>query len=84
MGGGSIFACQTVGFMQDLHIGKAIRKVLDERQMSVVSFAERLSCSRVNAYRIFANRTIDSGQLLKISRILDHDFFKDYSDLLCR
>lgn len=70
--------------MQYLHIGKAIRKVLDERQMSVVSFAERLSCSRVNAYRIFANRTIDSGQLLKISRILGHDFFKDYSDLLCR
>jgi hypothetical protein len=36
-------------------------------------------CHRTNIYKIYEKRTIDTGVLLHISRILRHDFFNDYS-----
>ncbi len=50
--------------------------------MTVVSFAERLSCTRVNAYKIFNKKSIDTDMLLRISSILEYDFFQHYSNML--
>lgn len=42
--------------------------------------AQQLSCSRTNLYKIFKKQSIDTSELLRISRILDYDFFKLYSE----
>ncbi|MBO4316388.1 MAG: helix-turn-helix transcriptional regulator [Prevotella sp.] len=65
-----------------LEIGTLIRQKLKERKRTIVWLAANLSCSRTNVYKIFGKRSIDSDYLLKISDILDYDFFKLYSDEL--
>lgn len=47
--------------------------------MTVVSFADQLSCTRENAHRILNKDNIDIELLLRISRILDYDFFEEIS-----
>ncbi len=65
----------------NIHIGKEIRKRLDEsRGCSVVWFAKQLSCSRTNAYKIFEKDHIDTEMLWRISDVLNYDFFKLISD----
>ena len=63
-----------------MHIGERIKEIFKKRGISVVEFARTLSCSRENIYRIFKNDNIDVHQLKRISRILEHDFFKDISE----
>lgn len=61
-------------------IGIIIREKLKERGKPVVWFARQLSCSRTNAYKIFEKRSIDTNELMRISMVLDFDFFKIYSN----
>ena len=61
-----------------MHIGNRIKEVMKERKMSVVAFSRQLGCSRTNTYKLFEHYSIDTMQLLRISRILDHDFFAEY------
>lgn len=65
-----------------LEIGAIIKKRLRESSHSVVWLAEQLGCSRTNIYKMFNKRTIDTNELLKISKILSFDFFGLYSELL--
>lgn len=58
----------------DIHIGHEIRKVLDEKHISAVKFAEMIHCSRRNAYDIFRNGNMDVKRLQQISELLDYDF----------
>ena len=63
-------------------IGLLIKAKLRERKQSVVWLAGQLGCSRTNVYKIFGKKSIDTDELMKISRILNFDFFKLYSDKL--
>lgn len=63
-------------------IGPLVKEKLKERRRTVVWFAARLGCSRTNVYKIFGKPSIDAEELYKISKILDFDFFKVYSDCL--
>lgn len=65
-------------------IGIIIREKLKERDKPVVWFAHQLSCSRTNAYKIFEKRSIDTTELMRISIVLDFDFFKCYSEELSK
>lgn len=65
-----------------MRIGEKIKERLDAEDISVTEFAKRLSCSRTNVYKLYGKDTIDCGLLLRISRILHHDFFKYYSEML--
>lgn len=65
-----------------LEIGAIIKKRLRESSHSVVWLAEQLGCSRTNIYKMFNKCTIDTNELLKISKILSFDFFGLYSELL--
>lgn len=60
-------------------IGLIIRKKLREQGKTVAWFARQLSCSRTNVYKIFGKHSIDTHELMRISRVLDFDFFKIYS-----
>lgn len=61
-------------------IGEEIRMRLRISRHSCVWMAQQLSCSRTNLYKIFKKQSIDTSELLRISRILDYDFFKLYSE----
>lgn len=63
-----------------IHIGKLIKQKLQEQHRTVVWLAQRLSCGRANVYKIFEKYSIDTEVLMKISGILNFDFFKYYSD----
>ena len=61
-----------------VHIGELIKQTLKQRRKSVVWFAGELSCSRTNVYKIFSKQSIDTYDLMRISRILDYNFFEVY------
>ena len=63
-----------------MHIGNLIKQQLEEQGRSVVWFARKLSYSRTNVYKIFEKPSIDTSLLLRISSILNYDFFKHYTE----
>ena len=63
----------------EMHIGQLIQDTLKEQGKSVVWFASRLSCHRTNVYKIFSRSSIDTGELERICKILNYDFFSVYS-----
>lgn len=56
------------------HIGQLIRQ-----ERSVAWFARQLSCDRSNIYRIFQKESIDTYLLVRISIILQYNFFSTLS-----
>ncbi len=63
-----------------IHIGSIIKDKFDEMGLSVSWFSKQLCCDRTNVYSIFKRESIDTALLVKISSILNHDFFKYYSN----
>lgn len=64
--------------MGPVEIGQKIKEVFDSRQMKLTDFADELGTVRQNVYRIFRKRHLDTGLLLKISQVLQHNFFQYY------
>jgi len=64
--------------MAPLEIGQKIKEVFDARQIKLTDFADELGTVRQNVYRIFRKRHLDTGLLLKISQVLDYNFFEYY------
>ena len=64
-----------------VHIGNLIKEQVTQKGIKVSWLAKRLSCHRNNVYLIFSRRWIDTDTLMKLSRILNHDFFADLSAL---
>ena len=60
------------------HIGQIIEKELHRQERSVTWFARRLYCDRNN---IFRRQSLDTELLLRISIILEYNFFQIYSDI---
>ena len=48
--------------------------------LTTVWLASQLGYHRTNLYKIYSMQTIDTGVLLRISRILKYDFFALYSE----
>ena len=71
-----------------MHIGEAIKQELERQDKTVVWLAEQIPCHRTHVYRIFEKPSIDTQMLMRISDILEHDFFADHSielkDKQCR
>lgn len=61
-----------------VHIGKLIEEELRSQGRSVSWFAGKLYCDRTNVYSIFRRKSIDTDLLIRISRILDYNFFNCY------
>ena len=64
------------------HIGELIKEELHKQGRSNVWLAQQLSCNVRTVAKIFHKQTIDTQQLLQISRVLDYDFFKIFSEVL--
>ena len=61
-----------------VEIGYKIKEVFDQQNMKLTDFADQLGTVRQNVYRIFKKRHLDTGLLLKISSVLNHNFFQYY------
>lgn len=64
--------------MEIVEIGQKIKEVFDTRNIKLTEFADELGTVRQNVYRIFKKRHVDTGLLLKISQVLNHNFFQYY------
>jgi transcriptional regulator with XRE-family HTH domain len=65
--------------MSRIEIGQKIKEVFDSRHMKLTDFADELGTVRQNVYRIFRKRHLDTELLIRISQVLDHNFFQYYS-----
>ena len=65
---------------EQLHIGEQIKAQLHRNGQTNDWLAQQLSCNIRTVTKIFHKRTIDTQQLMRISEILDFDFFKIFSD----
>lgn len=63
-----------------IHIGELIKDELEKQERTVSWFARKLCCDRSNIYKLFKRSTIDTDLLLRISIVLDRDFFETYSE----
>ena len=62
-----------------MNIGRCIREVMKSRNMSVTRLAKEIPCERTNVYNIFGRKEISTKLLWRISEVLEHNFFEDYS-----
>lgn len=62
-----------------MHIGQLIEQKFRESGHTVTWFASKLCCTRSNVYKIFNKENIDVYLLMRISRILNYDFFVEIS-----
>ncbi len=67
----------------NVHIGSLIRKELDRQERTVAWFARKICCTRPHAYKIFEKDNLDVKLLMRISRVLRHDFLADISQSMC-
>lgn len=61
-----------------IYIGQIIKTELERQERTITWFASKLYCDRTNVYKIFKRNSIDSDLLLRISLILEHNFFSYY------
>src|ERR1700677_4229580 len=61
-----------------IHIGEIIKGLVKKKGISVTDFAEKINYSRRNIYEIFDKKTIDTGLLVKISKVLEQNLFVLY------
>ena len=64
----------------DIDIGKIIQKKIKEDGHSITWVARKMNCDRTNIYKIFQNSHINTLQLLRISKVLNYDFFIHFSE----
>lgn len=69
---------QNFTVMNKVHIGKKIQEALDNSSFTIVAFAKNIGLTRDGVYKIFKKESIDTEQLQKISKVLNHNFFQYY------
>ena len=66
--------------MENYHIGQEILKEVKAKFPSVAAFARELCKSSSATYEIFGKTSLDTDLLLKVSKLLDRDFFREFSE----
>jgi len=64
--------------IRDVHIGNAIKAKLKEQGRTNAWLARQIPCTPNHLYKIFSKTDINTGLLLRISKILDYNFFEDF------
>lgn len=65
-----------------IHIGHLIKTEFDRQGRRAMWLATELNCNRANVYNIFHRDNIDIAMLIKISKVLQHNFFQDIANLI--
>lgn len=61
-----------------VNIGQRIHDVVLHKQCNITRLAAELGCDRKTLYRLFDKTSIDTQLLLRISIVLQYDFFEEY------
>jgi plasmid maintenance system antidote protein VapI len=61
-----------------IHIGKIIKELVKKQSISVYDFAEKISCTPRNAYKIFSKPSIDCSLMVRINKVLEQNLFVYY------
>lgn len=61
-----------------IHIGKTIKELLASQKVSVPDFADKISCTPRNVYKIFSKADIDTALLSRINNALGKNLFLLY------
>lgn len=64
---------------ESLHIGELVKSQLKKRGIRTSWVAEQLNYHRNNLYKMFQKEWVDTDLLMKISILINHDFFADIS-----
>lgn len=64
---------------QTIHLGNMIKRELKAQGRSVSWLARTIHMERSSIYKIFERNSLDVGLLIRISIVMDHDFFMDVS-----
>lgn len=64
--------------IKKIHIGKLIRMKMKEQGRTNVWLAQQLPCSPNHIYKIYNSPSINTEMLIRISKILDYNFFEDF------
>ena len=65
-----------------IHIGHLIKTEFERQGRRAMWLASELNCNRANVYNIFNRDNIDIAMLIKISKVLQHNFFQDIANLI--
>lgn len=65
--------------IQGLHIGRMIAAELERQGRKVEWLARQIPCDKSNMYKMLKRPGMDAVLLVRISRILDHNFLEDLS-----
>ncbi|MDR2146900.1 MAG: hypothetical protein LBE91_10625 [Tannerella sp.] len=64
---------------KNVHIGPIIRKVVEDKKMTITEFARQCGfAGREYAYTIFNSKTISTDMLIDISKVLNYNFLLEY------
>ena len=66
--------------MGDIHIGRMIQAELKAQGRTVTWFASAIHRERSDVYKMFKRPSIDTDMLVHISKLLLHDFFRNFSN----
>ena len=66
-----------------VHIGQMIRQEMLRQERTPAWLARHINCQRPNIYYIFSQSSINTDQLIAISRALNKNFFAYYTDEEC-
>ena len=64
--------------IREIHIGKLIKAKMKEQGRTNVWLARQLPCSPNHIYKIYNSPSINTEMLVRISKILDYNFFEDF------
>ena len=68
--------------LKTVHLGTMVKRELKDQGRSVVWLARTINMERSSIYKIFERNSIDVGLLIRISLVMNHDFFLDVSTLI--
>ena len=63
----------------NIHIGQLIHEQLKQDQRSVSWLAREIHCTRNHVYKIFKKYSLDADLLLRISTVMQFNFFQYYT-----
>jgi len=67
----------------EIHIGREIKRKMDEDGRKTKWLAEKINCDRTNIDRIYQHKHIDPELLMQICIHLEIDLFSLYSQRVC-
>ncbi len=64
--------------IRNVHIGKIIKAKLKEQGRTSAWLAHQIPCTPNHLYKIYSKPNINTEMLVRISNLLEYNFFREY------